>query len=223
MFTRTRPAGKCTIFISGVVGSPLVIRICINQSNISERNAHVRYISLVYSKSQGNLVYLGKDDNGTAGLAFDTLMHLSVNNLAMTKSIKAGSDEAGALSSLFSRPWFRRAWVVQEVVLGGVSRCHLRKHEIMLRLLINVALAVRRAAEWQSTSELSQKFGPEATIAVENLVNLNGLREQYKKGIPTHGDIAELIQRSRECSNPRDMVYSVIGLVDPAATGELPP
>jgi hypothetical protein len=197
---------------------------CINQNDIEERNAHVRYMSLVYSKSQGNLVYLGEDEEDLSGLAFATLRRLNEKKLAMTRSISPDSKELKALDSVFSRPWFRRAWVVQEVVLGGTSLCHLGQHTILLHQFIFAALAVRRAAEWQDThAEVTEKFSAETAIAIENLVTVSGLRDQYKKGIPEVPDIAELIPRSRQCSNPRDMVYCIIGLLDPPATRDMPP
>ncbi|KAF2647077.1 hypothetical protein K491DRAFT_580689, partial [Lophiostoma macrostomum CBS 122681] len=95
---------------------------CINQlDREGEKNAHILYMSLVYSRSQGNLVYLGEDTDGTAALAFSTIRRLRDKDKSMLLDLKnetsANGAEIRALTSLFSRPWFRRAWVVQEVVL----------------------------------------------------------------------------------------------------------
>lgn len=205
--------------------------VCINQHDReAEKPAHVRYMSLVYSRSQGNLVYLGEDTDGTAALAFSTIGRLRDEGKSMLLDLNyetsANDAEVRALTSLFSRPWFRRAWVVQEVVLGGHSECYLGEQKIMLKAFIDTALNVKRGGKGQNENFwMSRKFSPETTIAIENLINLHHLREQYAKGIDLKKkpDIAELIPCSREASDPRDMVYSIIGLLDPSADRRLPP
>ena len=114
--------------------------------------------------------------------------------------------------------------VVQEVVLGGQTRCYLGSHSILLRAIIDVALHVRMSAKWTDTTlEITDKFSADTAIAIENLVTLRKLKEDFGKGIPQDPDIAELIQQGRQWSDPRDMVYSILGLWDPAVTKELPP
>ena len=203
---------------------------CINQKDDGEhgeKGPHVRYMSLVYSKGQGSLVHLGDDDEGLAGLAFQTVRRLRDNRASLLDDdeVKPGSDEARALTNLFSRPWFRRAWVVQEVALSKSNQCFLGEHSIWCRAFIDLALFYGLKRKWGSDAgQLAEKYGRDAAAAIHNITTLGTVREQYQKGkIADEPDIATLIQTRRECKNPRDMVYSIIGLWDPEVTKDLPP
>ncbi len=128
---------------------------CINQlDGGTEKSDHVRYMSLVYSRNEGNLVYLGEDTDGTAALALSTIRRLRDEGNSMLHDLKensvANDPEIRALTSLFSRPWFRRAWVVQEVVLSGHNECHLGEHKILLKAFIDAALNVKRKGTWRN-------------------------------------------------------------------------
>ncbi|KAF2759066.1 hypothetical protein EJ05DRAFT_331593 [Pseudovirgaria hyperparasitica] len=194
-----------------------------------EKGPQVRYMSLIYSKSQGNLVHLGDDADGLGGLAFKTVRYLRDNRLSMLDddAIKPDSDEARALSSLFSCPWFCRAWVVQEVVLGGPAHCFLGTHDIWIKAFLECALFVGMERKWQSDAgQLAEKFGRSAAMAIDNLITLRDVRQKYKEGwsgLQEKPDIATLLQRRRQCKDPRDMVYSIVGLWDPDVTRDIPP
>ena len=69
-------------------------------------------MSLVYSKGEGNLVYLGEDEDGLAEVAFRLVREVRDRRVSVLDDgvVGRGSQEAKALTSLFSRAWFRRAW-----------------------------------------------------------------------------------------------------------------
>jgi len=86
---------------------------CINQRDLEgEKGPHIRYMSLVYSKGEGNLVYLGEDEDGLAEVAFRLVREVRDRRVSVLDDgvVGRGSQEAKALTSLFSRAWFRRAW-----------------------------------------------------------------------------------------------------------------
>lgn len=87
--------------------------ICIDQRNTNERNHQVQLMKLIYSKAIRIVVFLGhQSENDGSDIVFDN----------MTRDDKDTIEEpdfVDGLDQLLRRPWFYRAWVVQEVVLAA--------------------------------------------------------------------------------------------------------
>lgn len=86
--------------------------MCINQSNVRERNHQVAMMKDVYLKSLVNLVYLG-EPNGTEAEAFSTLKTITEGTTIdmldrdWDSRTTATARSFDALQELLSRPWFR--------------------------------------------------------------------------------------------------------------------
>ena len=127
--------------------------ICVDQSNVLERNAQVAIFADVFRAAQSVTIWLGPEDQFTADAlavvdAISPLMALTASN--SSREIKRAWDDisytdffddgwysrvaeaAGlqgnithrqwlGLLALLTRPWFQRAWVVQELALARQS------------------------------------------------------------------------------------------------------
>ncbi|KAG8528317.1 uncharacterized protein KY384_007234 [Bacidia gigantensis] len=112
--------------------------ICINQSNVVERSQQVNMMGEIYGKANQVIVWLGPEDGRTQAVfaAFELLVSMRTpeNPQGMENVMAFGSidleefdrvEPAGGPSltrdmlALFDRPWFSRAWVLQEVGLGS--------------------------------------------------------------------------------------------------------
>lgn len=83
--------------------------ICIDQENIDERSLQVQRMAAIYRQAEKVIIWLGKDD-GFAGPAFQSLCMMAEGNHShFQKNIEP-------LARLSQRSWFRRSWVIQEVV-----------------------------------------------------------------------------------------------------------
>ncbi|KAL9117647.1 MAG: hypothetical protein Q9187_005813, partial [Circinaria calcarea] len=89
--------------------------LCINQSSIADRNAQVPRMDQIYRSASQVVIWLGVADAKSEdtiqtihNLTTDT--HLS-QTYELVESIKG-------MVNLFSRSWYKRAWVVQEVALA---------------------------------------------------------------------------------------------------------
>jgi len=134
------------LMMGSLIGRPLWIdMICINQADIQERNTQIRIMGRIFESAGTVFGWLGPEANLSrrAGAAIEHIMNklLTMNDIkdfdkVLPPNLKAlfvleGVLEADvyAIFALFQRLWFRRAWVIQEVVLakklvvmcGGIS------------------------------------------------------------------------------------------------------
>ncbi len=100
--------------------------LCINQSDIGERNSQVRFMGTIYSNSRGVLAWLGPEYNDS-DLAFDFLETMPSDpelhwDPALHPHLAAVCklSHTAALNDLFERAWWHRVWTVQVCVLGPV-------------------------------------------------------------------------------------------------------
>lgn len=101
--------------------------ICINQEDNIERNQQVAQMSHIYSIAVEVIVWLGDESPGTL-LALQMLLGLAdlydvaaidasrlISHIIREKSYK---NAWTALGNLLNRPWWPRAWILQEIILA---------------------------------------------------------------------------------------------------------
>lgn len=92
--------------------------LCIDQSNITERNMQVAKMSEIYSNAEKVLVWLGEAADSSK-LAFGFIDRvLGVDRLDGLVKDENTLDMWHALTNLMRRAWFSRRWVVQELALA---------------------------------------------------------------------------------------------------------
>lgn len=94
--------------------------ICIDQETVGERNHQVGMMGDVYSSAEGVIVWLGSCDEGTSrtlNLIFEELEQYNAGILRRLRR-EWRYHQRVALKSLCNRPYWGRAWVVQEYLLA---------------------------------------------------------------------------------------------------------
>lgn len=88
--------------------------LCINMKDVPERNRMVANMSQIYQRASKVLVWLGDADE-VSDFAFD-----KVNQRMPWADLTAPLERATAstLTSVFNRPYWRRVWVLQEILSG---------------------------------------------------------------------------------------------------------
>lgn len=208
-------------------------QVCIDQGNTAERNNQVAMMSVIYSRAACVLTYLGKSGEHTSlaidfaehyrlrmkdqGVAEDQIADVStsesVSFVAPKKPDPPPDSEvlrqiALGLADLLSRPFFKRLWVVQEVVLAKnlVTVCGSRHFQwYVLRLAC--LLFTRR---------------PELAALLKSFVHINCDFATLRKASRLVREHRNLVNRDLwrildECSGlatsePRDKIYAVLGL-----------
>jgi hypothetical protein len=89
--------------------------MCIDHSDINERNHQIAMMKDIYTRAHRVLIYAGEAADGSDYL---------LNCLAGTKPLDNSNPSpqlTQSLWSLLSRPWFRRVWILQEAYVSSKS------------------------------------------------------------------------------------------------------
>jgi hypothetical protein len=190
--------------------------LCINQSNIEERNRQVRLMPFIYARAQVVLVWLGLGPNITFQdlcreeavlrtkttpkhapkrniLPYPSDLHSSV----MKTNPSPYSSDAQIVTKIYSlcrRDYWRRLWIIQEI--GKSKHGGLRIHYDSTTI------------EWDNFIAIIQ--------SQNNLGDSIPLKLDAQRKIRFHGGhtLANLLQNNQHalCQDPRDKIYGFIGL-----------
>jgi hypothetical protein len=197
--------------------------VCIDQSNTPERNSQVSNIPQTYSEASAVLIWLGTDslqNDGQLCLDFFSQLarHLSSGPSLLERPDRGSwrkrfkinqmvttfldSTKPRVIASFLDRPWFRRRWIIQEVVLGRDVSIHCGASSI----------------PW-TTFELALKelfdndkggFSDEHRTTLRTMSRIR----HADSGAKSQAPLDTLIEFSSfECSNPRDRLYALYGVI----------
>ncbi|KAH6647088.1 heterokaryon incompatibility protein-domain-containing protein [Truncatella angustata] len=177
--------------------------ICINQDDILERGHQVNLMGDIYSHARFVVAWLGSetDDSHAA------IKAISTYNLTTDKTEKDMllAENSSHVVSLLQRSYFERMWIVQEFILA---------EEIIMicgsdsfrwdREMSNIVKAM--TTKWLDKDEGT---GVTVWLASERF-------NRKQTGYPMELYRLLVYFRSCRCSDLRDRVYALIGLLDPS-------
>ncbi|KAH8902990.1 HET-domain-containing protein [Coniochaeta sp. PMI_546] len=91
--------------------------LCIDQSNIPERNKQVTLMGVIYSVAAHTVVYLGPATRESDLVLQSAPRSLPGTYLSLDPVRRAAIVQA-AIVDILARPWFRRVWIFQELILS---------------------------------------------------------------------------------------------------------
>jgi hypothetical protein len=166
--------------------------VCIDQSNVLERNHQVGFMGTIYSNASQVLVYLGPATNATNIV----LSYLNGEAAARSSPRKdrrypAGMDHAAR--EFLRLRWFDRVWVLQEVALAKLA----------------TMTAGEKTVRWTHDDCITTLLGICRTMGIQPPSALHWLPASEP-----HADILTVLHKSRNCSSadPRDKIFAVLGL-----------
>ena len=198
--------------------------ICINQSDVNERNEQVVRMAEIYRLAQRVVVWLGPD-SASGSYAIRTLDFLggqfvtTVDNvvLAAPDATERQWDQQTALpydrdtwvhiSQLLDRDYFRRLWIIQEIRLGK---------EVVLCCGESTVSWIRfsNAVHFLYTNQhIPQSLLPKMKMRAVKRLTQVGLN------YPMSWQLLNLVD-GRRCTDQRDLIYGLLGLV-PASFSSL--
>jgi hypothetical protein len=194
--------------------------ICINQSDVCERNNQVSKMRKIYEFAKNVVVWLGpafKESND----AFKLLRILSAipeHNSHKVFPSEPGEGLAGcglphasdkawaALDVLFWNNWFTRTWIIQEIAVCqravlrcGSDECDFEALETASQRILSLSLDAitavdpKRAARLTTFRNHHRKSRPDAVLSLPEVISLG--RESY-------------------ATDPRDKIIALLGLAE---------
>ncbi|KAJ4985520.1 heterokaryon incompatibility protein [Stagonosporopsis vannaccii] len=167
--------------------------ICINQSNIDERNAQVKIMGRIFAGASQVVVYLGEDADDS-----DLVMEWYKNEYNVSdyprKDIAVSKPSLDARFAFAERAWFTRTWILQEVANAQ-------------RVLIKCGA---RTLPWEAY-DFGDVFW---TCNVQNVLRLvKRIRTLVDE--PPESILLDVLKATRSCisSDPRDKVYGILPLI----------
>jgi hypothetical protein len=193
--------------------------VCINQRNTNERNLQVQAMTSIYSKAYTVAIWLGPEaDNSNMALELlSEIVKSQESSARIREIIKSPIHRAcfKALVVLFDRDYWKRLWVVQEVMnakditvycgpyalpwdtYATASRLFWQYQPDLIRAFLNPwHLSQELSSSGQTWAEMLGAFGP-------------GRLTSGSKGLLE----ALLYHRGKSCAEPRDRVYGILGIL----------
>lgn len=178
--------------------------LCINQCDDAEKGVQVSMMGEVFSRAQKVIIWVGE-----ATASSDAMM-TALNGIDFDDISEAVYEHWKATFKEFEkRPWFTRAWVLQEIVLA-------REGSSLVCGLQSTSWASFAAVWWDLNKYFARQLGFDGSksevTATSVVAKFHRLRKEYVK----HSfDFEYLIRFTNdlEASNPRDHVYALRALL----------
>ncbi|GES65443.1 related to het-6-heterokaryon incompatibility protein [Aspergillus terreus] len=205
--------------------------LCINQDDLGERAVQVLLMKDIYSRAYNVLLWLGEEDETTEkgyALARKLAHHPDANpDLKVTCSIPmSGADlvtgsglprlglppidapDWEAFYRLFTRPVFKRSWIIQEVTFSNLppfAQCG--SHMILLSELVG-AMAFLSSCGWRDL--MAGQMEKDIFAAHNYAHDIMRVRTDVAYG-RSQPHIS--VSLRFEASDPRDKIYAMLGVL----------
>jgi len=209
--------------------------IRINQQDLQERGEQVAFMGRIYAAARRVLVWVGEplQEDSTA---FDTIIRLKerlperhLRSYAGSNSSQISRAEIRSYEVLnplrfrhllrfFSRPWFERVWVIQEVVRAKKAEIICGRRSITWKDFVKVVLSFNDAFSYLATNYGTGESLRDV-IAVENLLPMDSLRQNNER-MSLFAILC--IASTFKSTDPRDKLFALLSLGDRPNLGVQP-
>ena len=179
--------------------------ICINQQDLVERSHQVTLLRDTFERAENVIVWLG-EDSGDANEAFEILRAVGSSSSTIYTVELLVSERGKALRKLLRRDWFRRIWVVQELICARKATITCGNHTMDWEIFLYLAGIIR---------QLDQVFQFEDWSVLTALFTLVCMKEdRHIRKQRGKIDLETLLYGYRRClaSDPRDKVFALVGI-----------
>ncbi|PNP60847.1 hypothetical protein FNYG_14467 [Fusarium nygamai] len=188
--------------------------LCINQSNNAEKGVQVALMGRIYSTAHHTLIHLGKSPPGFEKLFRDlmaqsqTTMHGKTSDLGQ---FSLTADEIdGMRRDLLSKPWFRRVWVFQELVLSTDVWVQCDNLRIRWHHFCNV-VDTKNVVSSMLLDTLSNNMAHQSQP--RNETPLEGMNNRRYGAFEAPLSTLLSCRRGIGATDPRDVVFGHLGVV----------
>jgi hypothetical protein len=179
--------------------------ICIDQSNVEEKNIQTPLMSFIYSRAQEVVIWLG-DHKGPRWIEQSTLS-MWHGNWAARKATEDWPVTRYWLYLLTHEEYWKRCWIVQEISMASRIR----------------VVSGRSALPWHDFLQLVKLYkekAPQEHNVVDKVLNLESLREaRYVDG--NSYSLFQLLEQFSDCfcSINLDKIFAFVGIASDCLEG----
>jgi len=202
--------------------------VCINQQDILEKNEQVTQMRRIYLGAEKVVVWLGEEEDAAIALKFCNMIQNGVSMSRFEREVESHGltlDEVWSLChALFTRPWWTRTWILQEVIHSKPATVYIGTIQLDLDELCAKYNGYQTYKHTHSAMQSDSKehfdiysgvFQIEAMI---NIVEIIGWRREQlitsQDEEPIIGMLSALhMSRFQQCKDPRDKIYGLCGLI----------
>ncbi|KAJ6437320.1 Heterokaryon incompatibility protein 6, OR allele [Purpureocillium lavendulum] len=203
--------------------------LCINQEDLEERSHQILLMQRIYHNASEVFMWLGREDEhvdpaiqllrklqsmNSGGLVREGL--LDPGSMRSTGLPAFPSPEWESLVRLLQRPYFRRIWIVQEMIAAPLrSTLYCGQSSTVPWMTVVEAVTVLQRAGW--IAPIDSHYGGENNFSFILITLSVGIA--WMKGAATPADrllIRRKAQNTRryEASDPRDKIFALIGIIN---------
>lgn len=181
--------------------------ICIDQRNQAEIYNHMSRLGDIYARAESVAVYLGEATMAT-DQAMDYLMQIKKGETSQIPAGRVDDLVLKGFQDILSRPWFQRAWVLQDVFNARAAVLHCGSKAVSSKTMICASQILP-----DKIDTLSQQ--------VLNLMPGSRRDDQAVSKFQLH-DILQRFQHVK-ATDQRDKIYALLGMVDFAYSKQILP
>jgi hypothetical protein len=219
--------------------------ICINQKDVQECEKQVLLMRQIYEQASRVVVWLGETGigenlamkslaNPSGGVALGTKIWLLERKFGLGKGLKNRMRQAltgewdprameiGELAQLLDRPWWRRVWIVQEVVLAKTIVIMLGADQVTWEAvkdrmrngvfsILGLDISQRMRHTREGTVVDRYAFPNKEYQLLDQLQTMWRTRSNSSQWNETLYSLLYQFRRF-ECTKPRDRIYAFLGL-----------
>ena len=200
-------------------------QICINQDDPEEKSKQIRMMAKIYEVSSVVLVWLGvRSERSDEAMSYLRELVEAFDNGQSPSGYAYQSDRAQAVNELLKRPWFERAWTLQEAANARNCKVLCGTEVVDYQILHHLYSGCQggRSKEWREILECIATSGPTSAPNDERpimahiltIAKLKEIREREQANdanAAPAGSALMLFNRLRSCKtqDARDKIFSM--------------
>ncbi|KAL7621616.1 hypothetical protein AAE478_008942 [Parahypoxylon ruwenzoriense] len=185
---------------------------CIDQENIQERNHQVQMMKSIFSAASSVIVWLG-DAEGSVRATMEMILNYNWSK-GKRDLFKYPQQAIRGIVELFRRPWWKRIWIVQEVVAA-------QELVVLLgRTVLPWIMLERLCREIQVSEFLSHPLAPVLhSCGYQKFTTLNNFRRNGTM------PLVRFLQCTQDyqATDSRDKLYALLGMASDVTTDDIVP
>ncbi|KAF7919100.1 uncharacterized protein EAE98_009420 [Botrytis deweyae] len=194
--------------------------ICINQNDLTEQAIEVKRMGMIYSSAETVIVWIGapRIESDAPNLRYilrrldRTRQDIDPKLLDSEWPVWSDNNSSRMINQFFSKEWWQRTWVFQEIVLAKNIFLH---YGTVSFTWDTVSSSQLHFYYLHSNCALPPGTIPEGVFkAMRRVLTINFVRDSRARGLKVRLTQLLCMDRRSFCSDPRDRIYGLLGLAE---------